>query len=135
MAEYRSSAETIVDKKRILIAEDKSTSRELLRTVLENQGYSVTEAADGEEALQKARKEMPDLILLDLQMPARNGYEVLRELRQDSRFTSVPIVAVTASAMHGDREKAIAAGFNGYLSKPLPLGSLRNEIQRLLSSS
>jgi CheY-like chemotaxis protein len=133
MAEYRSSAETIVDKKRILIAEDKSTSRELLRTVLENQGYSVTEAADGEEALQKARKEIPDLILLDLQMPARNGYEVLRELRQDSRFTSVPIVAVTASAMHGDREKAMAAGFNGYLSKPLPLGSLRHEIQRLLS--
>jgi two-component system cell cycle response regulator DivK len=123
-----------VNKKRILIAEDKATSRELLRTVLEHQGYSVTEAVNGEEALQQARTEIPDLILLDLQMPVRSGYEVLSELRREQRFTSVPIVAVTASAMQGDREKAMAAGFNGYLTKPLALSDLRNEIQRLLVS-
>jgi two-component system, cell cycle response regulator DivK len=122
-------------KKRILIAEDKATSRELLRTVLENQGYAVTEAADGEEALQKARTEVPDLILLDLQMPVRNGYEALTELRQDPRFAGVPIVAVTASAMQGDREKALLAGFNGYLTKPLALSELRSEIRRLLVSN
>lgn len=119
--------------KRILIVEDKASSRELLRTVLENQGFVVSEAADGEGALQKARAEIPDLILLDLHMPVRGGYEVLKELRQEPRFASVPIVAVTASAMQGDREKAIAAGFNAYLTKPVPLNSLRNEIQRLLS--
>jgi two-component system, cell cycle response regulator DivK len=122
-----------VSKKRILIAEDKATSRELLRTVLENQGYAVTEAADGEEALQKARSEVPDLILLDLQMPVLNGYAVLKELRQEQRFATVPIVAVTASAMQGDREKALVAGFNGYLTKPLALSRLRSEIQRLLT--
>jgi CheY-like chemotaxis protein len=119
--------------KRILIAEDKASSRELLRTVLQSQGYAVYEAADGEEALQQARSEVPDLILLDLQMPVRNGYQVLEELRRDARFAAIPIVAVTASAMQGDREKALAAGFDGYLTKPLPLNSLRNAIQRLLA--
>lgn len=118
--------------KRILIVEDKAVSRELLRTVLEKQGYAVTEAEDGEQALQQARAEVPDLILLDLQIPLRNGYEVVAELRQDPRFAAVPIVAVTASAMQGDRDRALAAGFNGYLTKPLPLTKLREEIQRLL---
>jgi two-component system, cell cycle response regulator DivK len=118
--------------RRILIAEDKATSRELLRTVLEKQGYIVNEAADGEQALEQARVLRPDLILLDLQMPVRNGYEVLGELRREERFSTLPIVAVTASAMRGDREKALAAGFSGYLPKPLSLSDLRNEIQRLL---
>ncbi len=118
--------------KRILIVDDKATSRELLRTVLERQGYAILEADDGEKALQKARIENPDLILLDLQMPIRNGYEVLRELRQDARYAALPIIAITASAMQGDREKALAAGFTGYLTKPVSLSHLRNEIQRLL---
>ena len=120
--------------KSILIVEDKASSRELLRTVLENQGFTVIEAADGGQALQKARTDLPDLILLDLQIPIRNGYEVLRQLRQEPQFATIPIVAVTASAMQGDREKALAAGFNAYLTKPLPLNHLRSEIQRLLPS-
>ena len=118
--------------KKILIADDKATSRELLRTVLERQGYAVTEAADGEEALQKALAEPPDLILLDLQMPRRSGYEVLGELRKDPRHTEVPIIAITASAMQGDREKALAAGFTGYMAKPVALVHLREEVRRLL---
>jgi CheY-like chemotaxis protein len=118
--------------KRILIADDKATSRELLRTVLERQGYAITEAADGEEALKKALAEPPDLILLDLQMPRRSGYEVLVELRKDPRHAEVPIIAITASAMQGDREKALAAGFTGYLAKPVALVHLREEVQRLL---
>ena len=118
--------------KRILIADDKATSRELLRTVLERQGYAVTEAADGEEALQKALAEPPDLILLDLQMPRRSGYEVLGELRKDPRYAEVPIIAITASAMQGDRERALAAGFTAYLAKPVALVHLREEVQRLL---
>ncbi|MFL6312095.1 MAG: response regulator [Terriglobales bacterium] len=118
--------------KKILIADDKATSRELLRTVLERQGYEVMEAADGEEALQKALAEFPDLILLDLQMPRRTGYEVLGELRKHTRHAALPIIALTASAMQGDRERALAAGFTGYLAKPVALVHLREEVQRLL---
>jgi two-component system cell cycle response regulator DivK len=118
--------------KKILIADDKATSRELLRTVLERQGYEVMEAADGEEALQKALAEVPDLILLDLQMPRRTGYEVLGELRKDARHATLPIIALTASAMRGDRERALAAGFTSYMAKPVPLVHLREEVQRLL---
>lgn len=118
--------------KRILIVEDKATSRELLRTVLQNEGYQTIEAVDGEDAIATARAQSPDLILLDLHMPRRNGYEVLSILRQDQRFTATPIIAVTASAMSGDREKALAAGFSGYLTKPVPLAKLREEINRLL---
>ena len=118
--------------KKILIADDKATSRELLRTVLERQGYAISEAADGEEALQKALAETPDLILLDLQMPRRTGYEVLGELRKDPRHAELPIIAITASAMQGDRERALAAGFTAYLAKPVPLIHLREEVHRLL---
>ena len=118
--------------KKILIADDKATSRELLRTVLERQGYAVTEAADGEEALQRAMAEPPDLILLDLQMPRRSGYEVLGELRKSPRHAELPIIAITASAMQGDREKALAAGFTGYMAKPVALVHLREEVKRLL---
>jgi CheY-like chemotaxis protein len=118
--------------KRILIADDRATSRELLRTVMERLGYAVSEAADGGEAVQKARAETPDLILLDLQMPILNGYEVLSELRQDPRFATLPVLAITASAMQGDRERALAAGFSAYLTKPVALAHLRGEIQRLL---
>jgi two-component system, cell cycle response regulator DivK len=120
--------------KKILIADDKATSRELLRTVLERQGYEVMEAADGEEALQKALAEFPDLILLDLQMPRRTGYEVLGELRKDARHAALPIIALTASAMQGDRERALAAGFTGYIAKPVALVHLREEVQRLLQT-
>jgi CheY-like chemotaxis protein len=120
--------------KRILIVDDKATSRELLRTVLERQGYAVIEASDGQEAVDKVHAETPDLILLDLQMPVRNGYEVLSELRQDAAYATLPIIALTASAMQGDREKALAAGFTGYLTKPVMLAHLRNEIHRLLES-
>lgn len=118
--------------KRILIVDDKATSRELLRTVLEKDGYTILEAADGDEALQKARTENPDMIMLDLQMPVRNGYEVLTELRQDFRYATLPIIALTASAMQGDREKALAAGFTAYLTKPVTLAHLRDEVRRLL---
>jgi CheY-like chemotaxis protein len=120
--------------KRILIVDDKATSRELLRTVLEKQGYAVIEAGDGEEALRQARADSLDLILLDLQMPIRNGYDVLGELRQDPQYAAIPVIALTASAMQGDREKALAAGFTGYLTKPLALARLRDEIQRLLET-
>lgn len=118
--------------KRILLAEDRATSRELIRAVLESSGYAVTEAADGRQAVDLAKRCDPDLLLLDLQMPALDGFGVLTELRADSRFQAVPFVALTANAMQGDRERALAAGFTAYITKPVNLAALRRELARLL---
>lgn len=117
---------------RILIVEDKASSRELLRTVLEQQGYEVVEANDGEQALALIRGQSLDLVLMDLQLPQRNGYDVLQEIRSSPKLAAIPVVAVTANAMPGDREKVMAAGFTGYISKPVALTQLRDEVSRLL---
>jgi two-component system cell cycle response regulator DivK len=118
--------------KRILIVEDKPNSRELLRTVLEQQGYEIMEAGDGDEALALVRQQSPDLVLMDLQIPARNGYDVLQEIRKDVKLAHMPVVAITANAMPGDREKVLAAGFTGYIAKPVALAHLRSEVNRVL---
>jgi CheY-like chemotaxis protein len=119
--------------KKVLVADDKATSRELIRTVLETLGYEITEAADGIEALRYSREVRPDLIILDLHMPGLDGFGVLAELRRDKEFTSTPVMALTASAMQGDRERALSAGFTSYVSKPIPLPALRAEVQRLVN--
>jgi CheY-like chemotaxis protein len=118
--------------KKILVADDKPSSRELVRTVLERCGYEVAEAADGLEAVQQACAIGPDLVLLDLHMPALDGFGVVERLRAESRFAATPVLALTASAMQGDREKAMAAGFSGYITKPIRLDYLRSEVARLL---
>jgi CheY-like chemotaxis protein len=118
--------------KTILIADDKPTGRELVRTVLENSGYAVIEASDGKEALRVARESSPDLIILDLHMPEIDGFGVVQALRRDEHFADTPVVALTASAMQGDRERAMALGFTGYITKPIRLVALRSEIERLL---
>ena len=120
---------------KVLIADDKATSRELIRTVLETLGYEIIEAADGLEAVRFARESRPDLIVLDLHMPGLDGFGVLAELRGDKEFATTPIMALTASAMQGDRERALAAGFSSYVSKPIPLSTLRAEVQRLLGAT
>jgi CheY-like chemotaxis protein len=120
--------------KKILIAEDRPSSRELIRTVLEGCGYIVCEASDGRQAVEVARREHPDLLIVDLQMPALDGLGVLAELRRDPRFAAVPIVALTASAMQGDRERALEAGFTEYITKPVNLRFLREELTRLLGA-
>ena len=119
--------------RKVLIADDKATGRELVRTVLEKAHYEVSEAADGLEAVQRARELHPDLIILDLHMPMLDGYGVLKELRCDPQFAATPIVALTASAMQGDKEKALALGFTSYISKPISLSLLRTELARLLT--
>jgi CheY-like chemotaxis protein len=121
-------------KYRILIADDRASSRELLRLVLVRAGYEVIEAEDGRQAVEKARLEGPDLILLDLQMPQLDGYGTLAELRQGERFRELPILALTASAMRGDRERILAAGFTDYLSKPAGPELLRETVARLLGN-
>lgn len=117
----------------ILIADDRPSSRELLRTVLERAGYAVVEAEDGEEALAHARSGEPSLILLDLQMPRLDGYAVLEQLRSDERLRNIPVLALTASAMRGDRERILAAGFTDYLAKPAGPELLRDTVARLLN--
>jgi CheY-like chemotaxis protein len=117
---------------RILIADDRPSSRELLRMVLERAGYEVLEAENGRSALNRARSAVPDLILLDLQMPEMDGYEVLAALRTEPRFQSLPVLALTASAMRGDRERILSAGFTDYLAKPAGPKLLRETVARLL---
>jgi CheY-like chemotaxis protein len=115
--------------KRILVAA-KATSRELMCAILEQSGRTVYEASDGIEALRCARELAPDLTILDLHMPALDGFGVVQEPRRDQRFANVPIITLTASAMQGDPELALSAGYTSYLAKPISLGALRAEIER-----
>jgi two-component system cell cycle response regulator DivK len=117
----------------ILIADDRPSSRELLGLVLERAGYDVLEAENGEQALERVRSGSPDLVLLDLQMPGIDGYGVLAELRAEARFAALPVLALTASAMRGDREKILEAGFTDYLAKPAAPEVVRETVARLLA--
>ena len=119
--------------KTVLIAEDNPINRELLRELLEIRGYTVAEACNGQEAVAMVEREPPDILLLDIGMPLLDGFGVVRRLRENPRFTSLPVVAVTAYAMQGDREKIMASGFDGYLSKPVDSKSLVQELDRLLA--
>jgi CheY-like chemotaxis protein len=118
----------------ILLADDNLPSRELMREILEASGHIIVEAVNGRDALDLIRRNQPELVFLDLQMPVLDGFSVIRELRSDVRFRSLPVVAVTASAMLGDRERAIAAGFDSYIAKPINLGEVRKQVE-LLSSN
>lgn len=118
--------------KKVLVADDKASSRELVRTVLERCGYEVVEAADGAEAVAVARATEPDLVLLDLHMPVLDGFGAIQALRHEPRFAATPVVALTASAMEGDKAHAINAGFTGYITKPIRLAALRGEVERLI---
>lgn len=102
----------------ILIADDYDDNRELLRLMLETEGYRIREARDGREALEAARAEQPAVALIDLSMPSLDGWGLLRELRADERTRAVPCVAVTAFAADQDRQRALEAGFDAYISKP-----------------
>jgi len=112
----------------ILIADDNAFSRELMRELLEASGHMILEAVNGRNALDLIRGCAPDLVFLDLQMPLQNGFSVIRELRNDSRLRNLPVVAVTASAMIGDRERAIAAGFDSYIAKPIDLCEVEAQV-------
>lgn len=104
---------------RVLLIEDNEQNRYLATYLLEHHGYRVVSACDGPSAFALARTEAPDLILLDIQLPGMDGYAVARGLRDIAALRDVPIVAVTSYAMRGDRERALAAGCNGYVEKPI----------------
>jgi len=115
--------------RKILIVEDNEDSRELAVKVLKNKGYQTVEARDGEEAVEKAISEKPDLILLDISIPKMDGYEVASKLKGLEEFIDTPIVALTAHAMKGDREKVIVAGFEGYISKPINVREFPEQVR------
>ena len=117
---------------KVLVAEDNPVNRELLRELLENRGYAVVEACDGQEALRMVDETQPDILLLDIGMPVLDGYAVARKIRENPRLTPLPILAITAYAMQGDREKILHSGFDGYLSKPVNARALADELDRLL---
>jgi two-component system cell cycle response regulator DivK len=118
--------------KKILVVDDNQDSRELVVKILKNKGYQMIEAVDGEDALQKATAENPDLILMDISIPKINGYEVTRRLKSQVNFKNTPIIALTAHAMKGDREKALEAGCDGYISKPINIHDIPVQIQSYL---
>ena len=104
---------------RILIIEDNPTNLELMRYLLHAAGHTLYTAADGAEGIEIARRTNPDLIVCDMKMPGLDGYEVARRLKSDPVLRAIPLVAVTSYAMVGDRDRAMAAGFDGYLTKPI----------------
>jgi CheY-like chemotaxis protein len=119
--------------RRILVVEDTPELLELLTIVLNSGGYIVLQATNGREALELARRELPDIILADVEMPEMDGMELLRRAREDARLLGRPIVALTACAMQGDRERLLDAGFTGYVSKPIRPHELLPQIERYLA--
>ena len=116
--------------KRILIAEDNEKNIKLFRDVLQLSGYKTLEASTGEQAIELATLHTPDLVLMDIRLPGTDGLEALRRLREDERTADIPIVALTAQAMAGDRERFLEAGFNGYVSKPVNVVEFISTVRR-----
>jgi len=119
--------------RKILIAEDNPQNMKVALMTLRPHGYTLLQATDGKEALETAVREKPDLILMDIQLPKMSGLEITRKLREIPAFTHTPIIAVTAYAMKGDKEKAIEAGCDAYLSKPINTRELPGLIAEMLS--
>jgi len=115
--------------------EDNPLNMKLLEILLRPKNYTLLEAVDGEEALDIATREQPDLIVMDIQLPKMSGLEVTKKLRQMPVFNSIPIIALTAYAMKGDKERFIAAGCNAYLPKPINTRELPEMISRMLQQS
>ncbi len=118
--------------KKILVVDDNQDSRELVIKILKNKGLQLVEAVDGEDAIKKVATERPDLILMDISLPKIDGHEVTRRLKSDKAFAAIPIIALTAHAMKGDMEKAMAAGCEGYIAKPINVHDLYDRIRSFL---
>jgi two-component system cell cycle response regulator DivK len=118
--------------KRILVVEDDADNRRIVVKVLTVEGYEVLEATDGRSALATARKEHPDLIIMDLAMPGLDGWQAATQLKSDPKVADIPIIALTAFAMRGDEERAREAGCDGYLSKPCRPQTIREVVRRYL---
>ncbi len=119
--------------KRILVVEDQEDNRQIIRDMLAGTGYEIIEAENGEEALAAVAKQRPDLILMDVQLPVMDGYEVTRRIKADPVLRAIPIIAVTSYALSGEDKRARAAGCDDYVAKPYSPRQLLAKIQQHLS--
>ncbi|MEK7441682.1 MAG: response regulator [Chloroflexota bacterium] len=117
----------------VLYIEDNPDNMLLVRRALESRGYTFVWAANGARGLEEIQTKRPDAVLLDINLPDMDGYEVARRLRADERYKSLPIIAITANALKGDSDKAIAAGCNQYMSKPINIRDLWTRLAEILS--
>jgi CheY-like chemotaxis protein len=118
---------------KILVVEDNELNIDMLERRLKKRGYEVVVAVNGADACEKAQSELPDLILMDLSLPVIDGWEATRLIKADTKTSSIPVIALTASAMSGDREKALEAGCDEYETKPLDFQQLLAKMETLLT--
>ncbi len=123
------------DMKKVLVIEDNETNIYLMRTIVEKLGHQVIEARDGIEGVELAISKEPDLILMDIQMPKTNGIDAMKEIKKTDGLKHIPIIAYTAFAMKGDREKLILDGFDDYLEKPVTISNLVKLVDRHLDNN
>jgi CheY-like chemotaxis protein len=121
-----------MSKARILLVEDNEQNRFLATFLLEQAGLKVVHATNGPQGLEKARTENPDLVLLDIQLPGIDGYEVFKKMQEDPELRKIPVVAVTSYAMQGERQKTFDMGFAGYLEKPINVSSFAKQVTAFL---
>ena len=119
-------------KSTVLYVEDNPDNRSLIRRVLEAEGYTVVEAINAKQALEKLENNHIDLVLMDINMPDMDGYTLTARIKTIEQFSGIPIVAVTANVMRGDREKSLGAGCDGYIQKPIDIDTLSQQIERFI---
>ena len=125
----------IAANKTVLLVEDNEDNRIVYSTILRHFGYTVTEALNGEQGIEKARADAPDLILMDISIPVIDGWEATQVLKHDPRTREIPIIALTAHALRSDRQRALEVGCDGYLAKPCEPRVVVAEVQRFLGTS
>ncbi len=119
---------------KILYIEDNADNRLLVRRILMVEGYEVLEAEDGKTGIELAMHEQPDLVLMDMNLPEVDGYELTRLMREKPELQNIPIIAMTANVMHGDREKTLEAGCDGYIPKPIDVDALPTQVEKFLTA-
>jgi two-component system, cell cycle response regulator DivK len=124
-----------INKNTILYVEDNPDNRILIRRVLESEGYAVIEAINAAQALELLESNNINLVLMDINMPDMDGYALTAKIKAIQKFSKIPIVAVTANVMRGDREKSLEAGCDGYIQKPIDIDTLSQQIERFILRS
>ena len=122
-----------MNSRKILVVEDNDMNMQLVEFLLEEGGYDIVKATSGEEALAITRDASPDLILMDIHLPGMDGLSVVRAMKEDARTSRIPILALTAHAMRGDRDRFLDAGCDGYISKPIDVKTFVASIERYIA--
>ena len=120
---------------KILLVEDNEMNRDMLSRRLERKGYEVSIAMDGQEGVDRAREIMPDLILMDMSLPVKDGWTATSEIKADAALRTIPVIALTAHAMAGDKDRALEAGCDDYDTKPVEFARLVSKIETLLGTA